>query len=248
MVAPEPVFDFRPVRDDRGRPVLNEGSPVQAFRDVDFGIRESYAPLQEPGIVLKLAALGDDLNNPASLARKETHPLAEMLSFVRSYGVLGVGDPTGRRESLMEFTVATRGISRCLRLYEAASANGGDGDEDRLLRLYRDTTVRGCSRLREQAFDEVSETVASHLETRAYPNLYRLRDMAGRTVGFERGDGFRDLLGAAYLSLDYLIRDPAARRCEVCAAFMDSAKYATARHCGDACKQKAYRERQKRAR
>lgn len=129
-----------------------------------------------------MAALGALLARPEKIKQRGTHPLAEMLGFVNEYGVLGVSDPTGRRESLVEFTVAAARVWRTLRLYEAATANDGDGDEDKLLRLYQSTTVHGRDALRERAFSDASRTIAEHLETRAYPAVYQLQNKAGRTV------------------------------------------------------------------
>ncbi len=245
-------------------PHLGAPGPKLGSREVDFRVSRYYAPLQHPEILFKLAEIGDLLNAPDK-RKKQTTPLAEMQAFADKYGLLGVSDPTGRDESLLEFTVAASRVARTLRLFEAASANDGDGDEAKLRALYRDTLAhrlpdvepddveayrRQIERtrrddLRERALDEVSETVSEALRTRTFHAQYRLRNKRGRTVGFDEGHGFHNLLGAVYLLLDYLMRDPNARRCEVCNEFIDPNKYSNSAYCSAACKQAEYRKRKK---
>lgn len=230
-----PVYERHEIEYHNGYPVLVAPAPKLTPREIEFGVSCHYAPLRAPQLLLKLAALGDLLNVPEKMAKRGTHPLGEMYAFAGEYGLLGVSDPTGTRESLEEFTVAARNVSRALRLFEAARANDYDGDEDKLRALYRNTVAHGLpgvvpdnvakyrgmierarrDDLRERAWTEVSDVVSEHLAARTFPALYHLREKAsGRTVRFELGDGFHDLLGAAYLLLSYAMMDPDVKTCK----------------------------------
>lgn len=230
LVAPGLAFDFKPLYDEDGQRVIDkEGRPASTFRDIDFGVARQYAPLQHPDILLKLVALGDLFARPEKMDKLGTHPLTEMLAFAHEFGLLGVSDSSGARESLQEFAVAAGRLARMLRLYEAATAGDEkEGNVDALRRLYRNTHsapelnyVRPVKKLalhdlREAALDEVQVRLYEELRARSFRVQYRLRagSRTGPTKGFDRGDGFTDLYGACWLLLDYLMRDPDERRCK----------------------------------
>ena len=127
--APEPNFPRKPSYDPKtGKQAKDyDGGRMWELKwwENDKSVERIYAPLQHPEILFKLAELGDLLNIPEKWKKKQTTPLAEMRAFAGKYGLLGVSDPTGRDESLLEFTVAASRVARTLRLFEAASANDG---------------------------------------------------------------------------------------------------------------------------
>lgn len=232
LIAPEPAPHFRPVRDDVGTLLLDDTGQI------DFGLGTHYAPLLCPEIVLRLAEIGDS-------RRSGPLTLETMQAWANEYGLLGVRDETGRRESFVDFAVAARNVARTLRLYEAAVGRYGEGDEAKLRGLLQADASGPLRALRERAFDEVEMNVSEALRGRTFHAQYRLRDKDGRTVGFDEGAGFHDLLGAVYLLLSYLIHDPAARRCEKCNESMAPNKYSDSKYCSARCKQQAWRDREK---
>ncbi len=237
LVAPEPEPHFRSVRDDMGTRLLDD------IAQIDFGVERHYAPLLHPEIVLRLAEIGD--SGRSGPLTPET-----MQAWAETWGLLGVRDETGRQESIADFYVAARNVARTLRLVEAATANNDNGDEAKLRDLLQEDASDRLRAMRERALDEVEARISDALRARAYPAVYWLRERhKGRedeqTVGFDGGEGFHDLLGAVYLLLSYLIRDPASRRCKQCNEFMDPNKYSSSYYCSARCKQQAWRDREK---
>jgi hypothetical protein len=175
-----------------------------------------YAPLRDaPDLFLRFAGLA----RKGQISREEA--LAVMLKWVTTYGVLGLEDRQGRRESLVVFSQAVKDAAKCLELYEAATAP--DGPDADVLERYR-ASGDTLSKKKEWALIVAGDIVADHVMTECYPRLYRRVEKgvgrgigwtANETVGFAQGWGFHSLLGAMYLQMMlYITEGGGGRRCK----------------------------------
>lgn len=198
------VFVYAP----RVAPEIPSRRGIQAVHSAwmgeDLNRVRVYAPLRDaPDLFLKFASLGRE----GGIVRDEA--VEVMLDWIKTYGALGLQNDEGRGESLAKFELAVENASRCLELYEAATADSGargDPDVEALDRLgdYGQTPKEK----REWALQEVTGIVSKRIKKWCYPQLYRVVNTeVNRTVGFEQGWGFRSLLGAMYLQMMWLLTE-----------------------------------------
>ena len=213
LVAPPPKFRLTAVRDEEGHSIkVREGDEehqvevVQCWEQ-DWGVKKVYAPLRRPDLLLRLADLGE------SGRVSEEEMIARMKGWAYEFGLLGVSDDEGRSESLFQFFIEARKVARILRLYEAASFPNGPKIE--ALERYG-VQGRTPHHLKNAALEEVGDTVAACLRNRTYLVPYRqVSRETGEIKGFVEGYGFRNLLGAVYIMMMWLMKaDNAARRCK----------------------------------
>jgi hypothetical protein len=189
----------------------------------DLNLDRIYSPLQDvPDLFLRFTSL---MPRRPILAEEM---LERMLEWVRSYGVLGshartdigpADDPKSldytaqrdRVQSFLEFWRALQEATHCLRLYQAATANQGLGDEDALSDVLsrQDRKNKTFRKQRELALIRAQIIVHAHISQECYPvlsrQLQRTADNAYETAGFFQGWGSRSLLGAMYLQMMWLM-------------------------------------------
>jgi len=120
------------------------------------------------------------------------------------------GSPMGGAEdTVWRFVVESYAAGWTLRLYEAATDPEGV-DVDAIRELTGLTPFGGESPqfARSQALDVVARTVESMVTGRCHPVLRRKED------GIAQGWGFRDLLGAMWLQMMWLVSADSRRRCQ----------------------------------
>jgi hypothetical protein len=189
----------------------------------DLNLDRIYSPLQDmPDLFLRFTSL---MPRRPILAEEM---LERMLEWVRNYGVLGshaqtdIGpadnpktlDYTAQRDrvqSFLEFWRALQEATHCLRLYQAATANLGLGDEDALSDVLsrQDRKNKTFRKQRELALIRAGLIVHAHISQECYPvlsrQLQRTADNAYETAGFFQGWGSRSLLGAMYFQMMWLM-------------------------------------------
>lgn len=210
------------------------------IRDPDEDIKRVYAPLRTPELLLEFAELVEPITRKtvklADLAERPTEePFARelVLYWAGKYGVLGIrdvdvvahddGDNSGvtigaaRRESVRRFYEEAFAINRSLRLYEAAT---GEGGPDRV--MVEEAVVheplwayqlkqQPDAEVEEWALGKVLQTVQRRLYDESHSQLYRYD--TGEVVG---GLGFQSLLGAIWMQMSWLLMsDTAVKRCKV---------------------------------
>lgn len=197
LVAPKPEYRRVSVGEDK------EGNPVHAVRpwESDGGVKKLYPPLRRPDLLLRLREIG-----------KKGCTVETMRAWARDFGLLGVSDDEGRVESLTEFTIAASRVARVLGLWEAATYN----DASRARELLEGYGILGdrFEDLKKSALIQVGDDVADYLRNRTYPRSYlEFNRETGEFVGVEQGWGFRNLLGAVYLQMMWLMKS-GGRRCK----------------------------------
>jgi hypothetical protein len=157
----------------------------------------------------------------------ETEKNAETaLEWARDNGALGLtpgspprrggepfrsgGNPRGGEvDTVWRFVVESYIASRTLRLYEAATdADGVDVDAIRDLAGLTPLGGETPEFARGQALEVVARTVERMVTDRCHPILRRKED------GIAQGWGFRDLLGAMWLQMMWLVSADSGRRCQ----------------------------------
>jgi hypothetical protein len=121
------------------------------------------------------------------------------------------GDPMGGAEdTVWRFVIESYIANRTLTLYEAATAPDGvnAGTIRRLIPGPSDEHNDSPHLARHEALDEVARTVETMVANRCYPVLRRKED------GIAQGWGFRDLLGAMWLQMMWLVIADSGRRCQ----------------------------------
>ncbi len=207
--------------DDRGFWEATTGSEIK--REVrSEGTEElSYSPLKDTDtLFLWFARLADE---------GEITPEV-WVKWVDTYGTLGLqpespmspwGDPRGGpQETFAAFKAATMQANLVLRTYEAATAPQGPDVEALKALLPRrkpitfmgekiETKDRTVGELRDEALEEVRETVQSWINLYCHPQISPIRGVD------RRGWGFKNLLGAMYLQMFWLLTEPGQiRRCQ----------------------------------
>ena len=234
-----PVYEDYEVVEEEGRlyiyaPLRPAGLPSDEdiqIEQPDLNLGRLYSPLQDvPDLFIRFTSL---------MPRRpilEEEMLERMLEWVRSYGVLGshaqtdigpADDPKtldyssqrDRVQSVLEFWRALQEATHCLRLYQAAAANQGLGDEDALSDILstqdrvdlsrRDRKKKTVREQREVALVRAQLIVHAHISQECYPvlsrQLQRTADNTYETAGFFQGWGSRSLLGAMYLQMMWLM-------------------------------------------
>jgi hypothetical protein len=245
-----PVYkDFEKVEED-GRlyiyaPLHPPERPEEAFIQIgqpDLNLDRMYSPLRDvPDLMLKFVSLMPRRPIP------QDEMLERMLGWAKSYGVLGshahtVGlitdnprtldysEQPDRIQSLSEFLCALQEAVLCVGLYQAATANMGQGNADELANVLneQDRTYllngqerrdKPLAQQRELALMKAQIIVHAHITSECYPVLSRQRqrtnDSTYQTSGFFQGWGFRSLLGAMYLQMMWLMTAASnVKRCE----------------------------------
>jgi hypothetical protein len=242
-----PVYKDYEIVEEEGRlyicaPLRPPERPEEAVIQIgqpDLNLDRTYSPLRDvPDLFLRFVSLTP--RRPVSTEDL----LGVMLDWAKSYGVLGSHAQTegfitdnpktldysaqrDRVQSLLEFRLALKEAASCLRLYQAATANQGLGDEDKLsevlsnqdrknIRLGKDKTLE---QQRELALAYAQIIVHAHISQECYPVISRQRRRAANntseTVDFFQGWGFRSLLGAMYLQMMWLLTAASnVKRCE----------------------------------
>jgi hypothetical protein len=189
---------------------------------IDWGIREVYFPLKLDGLFLEFAELVENgpidawvvldwaeryglLDEPWNFVLTSTTERSdeEEPVWMREYG-------TDRLQSVYEFFLAAKEANRCLRLYEAATAeNGPDLKTLKLYRIEHDEP----DKMSRAALREAMEIVQRNLEAYCYPKLYYNKNTGHPLT--ETGWGFRNLRGALYIQMARLLTAPPEniRRC-----------------------------------
>jgi hypothetical protein len=193
----------------------------------------SYKPLVgQGGLFFEFARLADDggLDSASTPEELDTDRNANAaLEWVSVYGgVLGLttGERRGRRywstrggkmDTVARFAEEAWIASRVLRLYEAATREGGpdieaisgfmeeEGMGSHEIRLLAGTPEAA----RESALLKVTRDTQEPVARYCYPALYR----RGDHNHFVQGSGFSNLLGALWLEMFWLILSDDARRC-----------------------------------
>lgn len=180
-----------------------------------------YSPLKdEDGLFLWFARLADE---------GEITPEV-WIDWIDEYGVLGLqpesptslwGDPRGGpEETFAAFKALAMQANLVLKTYEAATAPQGPDEEALKALLPRrkpitfkgekiETKDRTVGELRDEALEEVRETVQSWINLYCHPQVFLIRGVD------RRGWGFKNLLGAMYLQMFWLLTEPGqVRRCQ----------------------------------
>jgi hypothetical protein len=176
-------------------------------------------PLRTPELVVDLAAL----------AEKEITPEA-VLGWAETYGLLGfpeddvVGERIrarrmGRRDNVARFAIAAGEIMRCLRAYEAATAEDeGPLDLDRLDAILKPLPIKARRPWERRSGEErrwVLRVVGTMVQIRVNEHCY-LKLSHYPNGRFVLNPGFKNLLGAAWLQMAWLLESgDRARRCKL---------------------------------
>jgi hypothetical protein len=204
---------------------LEDGEPKQ-------NTSWSYKPLVGPGgLFFEFARLADGggLDSASSPEELDTDRNANAaLDWVWDYGVLGLtsGERWGRRywstrggkmDTVARFAEEAWIARRVLRLYEAATREGGP-DVETISHLMEEHGVashairlhtRTPEAARESALLKVIQDTQEAVARYCYPALYR---RSGYNH-FVQGSGFSNLLGALWLEMFWLILSDDTRRC-----------------------------------
>jgi hypothetical protein len=236
-----PIYkDYQVVEED-GRlyvyaPLRPPERPEEAVVQIgqpDLNLDRMYSPLRDvPDLFLRFASLAP--RKPLS----DDDKLERMLKWARSYGVLGSKAHTvgliadnprtldysaqpDRVQSLFEFQCAVQEAALCLRLYQAATANQGLGDEGELSEVLSEQNRKNKSLdlQRERALMRAQIIAHAHITEQCYPvlarQLRRTTNNTYETAGFSQGWGYRSLLGAMYLQMMWLMTIASnVKRCE----------------------------------
>jgi hypothetical protein len=238
-----PIYKDYQVVEEEGRlyiyaPLQPPERPENAVIQIgqpDLNLDRMYSPLRDvPDLFLRFASLMP--TRPISDEEK----LERILEWVKSYGVLGSHSQVDslpahtdnprtldyfaqpdRIQSLLEFQNAVQEAAKCLRLYGAATANQGLGDEDELSEVLSkaERKHKSLDQQREWALLWAQMIVHTHIKQNCYPVLSRqLRRATNNTYetgGFFQGWGYRSLLGAMYLQMMWLMTvGTNVKRCE----------------------------------
>lgn len=204
-----------------------DGVRVERFRTgLEEDVLTHYSPLRAPELVVDLADLAD----------KEITPEA-VLDWAQIYGILGLPGEyvleaqdrpmtsrvigNGRRENVARFAEAAEDIGACLRIYEAATA-----DEDPDLKEVlpsADTLSRwgvmswpGCAGgERTWLLSVLADVVQTRLEEHCFLQLTNgaLSSIPSGRFGF--GPGFKNLFGAAWIQMAWLLSSDSVKRCRL---------------------------------
>ena len=186
-----------------------------------------YAPLAVPELV-----------ELAELAEKEITP-EDVLGWAQVYGLLGIQRYAivnnegmsawlrwnqGRKESVLRFAEAAREVRACLRIYEALTSEE-EVDLEALLPLAEFLPVNKIERLwrkrpgmkRELLHRAVGITTQILLERHCLPQMSILKRGGGLTGKFALSWGFKNLLGAIWLQMAWLLEAESerVRRCKL---------------------------------
>jgi hypothetical protein len=176
------------------------------------GKLERYAPLVDrPDLFLRFARLGETLGEGDTDANA-----GAALSWARMYGVLGLTEKAGGHaarggpgDTVAAFAHEARVAGAVLRLYEAATAEPVDLET---IREYPLPRHRDRASTPARARDWALGAVAAHVQDRLYryaaPSVYR------DGSGFGAGHDFRNLLGAMWLQMSWLLISDDSRRCK----------------------------------
>jgi hypothetical protein len=228
------LYIYAPLRP----PERQEGAIIQIGQP-DLNRDRTYSPLRDvTDLFLRFVSLMPRRPVSEEEILSEEDILDRMLEWVKHYGVLGSHAQTDigpadnprtlaysaqpdRIQSFLEFWRALQEAASCLRLYEAATANQGLGDEGELASVLskQDRKNKTLAQQRELAFIRAQFIVHAHITSECYPvlsrQLRRTPNNIYETAGFFQGWGFRSLLGAMYLQMMWLMTAASnVKRCE----------------------------------
>lgn len=185
-----------------------------------------YAPLRTPELVVELADMAD----------REITPHA-VLEWAQIYGILGLPEEDvlevqdgpmswrvageSRRENVARFAEAAGEIGACLRMYEAATADEGPDLEELspAMEALPEVVVRPYpGRVGEERIwllRTVAEMIQMRLEEHCFLQLTN-GAVSGIPLGrFSFGPAFKNLLGAAWIQMAWLLSSDDVKRCRL---------------------------------
>jgi hypothetical protein len=215
--GPHGMYVHAPSRYQIPAPELSEGLNRVMFQwDYLFAYEKwGFRPLVDtPALFLEFAGLIEEGEITQDV----------WLDWIERYGVLGFesneltedwwwANPRGGpRETLIAFKDAAWQANAILRIYEAATApdgpdtsvlrdfaSKGESHEPGMQRLARFEGEETAPALAEWGLRQAWKIVGHVLAGHCYPELYRLKET------FDRGWGFKSLLGAMYLQMMWLM-------------------------------------------
>lgn len=205
---------------------------------------EVYRPLSYPDLFLQFARLPEDGKITA-----ET-----VLEWAGTYGVLGTDTHYtlpghgGPGETVSRFEREAQDAYTALVFYEAATAPQDPGAQT-LRAAWRNHPDLPSARLKARALEHVEDLTHEKMYEWCYP-----RPRRSSRGGFDRGYGFKSLLGAMWLEMFWLLTsEGSAPHCAWCGNLLSMGPISgeggkkvrkDAKYCrGGACKQAAHRHR-----
>jgi len=181
------------------------------------GVLNTYAPLRTPELVVDLA----------ELAEKEITP-EDVVGWAEIYGLLGISSGSSslsQRDSVLQFAQAAKEVWACLRAYETLTSEERVGSE-KLCALARDWPVEThydfeleelADQPRSLLFSVLGRTVQMRLLENCYPWMKSHTRSGFATGRFNLTWGFRNLLGAIWLHMAWLLETEGerVRRCKL---------------------------------
>jgi hypothetical protein len=202
----------------------DETSAWRGYSRLEFGnpVVDSNDALRRPELVVDLAYL----------AEKEI-TAETVLRWAKNYGLLGFpeddvvelsvgGAPLrvrgqGRKDNVARFAEAAREIRTCLRAYEVATDGHGSLDLEALMASSGPLPIKALRPWERRAGEErrwVLQVVGRMIQTRisehCYPKLSHYPD-----GHFALSYGFKNLLGAVWLQMAWLLSAEDVRRCKL---------------------------------
>lgn len=223
------VYEHYEIVKENGRAFVV--APAKGTLNATDDAKHTYAPLHNPDLVVDLALMADTPITPEAI-----------LVWARQYGLMGFPEDDvvklrdsghrfigyGRRDDVDRFARAAREVGKCLRIYEALTADTAEEAlKEIIAELWSPPEPLSTKALvppehragneRPYLFRVLGKAVSMRLREHCHPKLLTYTT-GGLAIGeFALSWGFKGLIGALWLQMAWLLEAEAERvkRCKL---------------------------------